>query len=299
MSDRGQRLKQRTIVGGAIALATGALLFLASGPGGPWFVLGVTAVLAHFCLQEVWTMGLIQDSTERFITRIGIVTPFVLLGCLQGRFLDPYATSNGDRYAALVVITLASGPLLAAAAMCLYSKFDKDHVYQVGSRRRVAASVAWVAGPLAGLVIVTEMLGAGALVALMVLSKLGDTAGYYVGSLLGVRHPFPKLSPGKTWAGCVASLISATVMGWIFAVTGLFPDPTIGALSGLLAGATVNVAAQAGDLLESWTKRRAGVKDSGTRFGPSGGFLDLVDSLLLSVPVALLLWPVLFAWPGI
>jgi len=58
------------------------------------------------------------------------------------------------------------------------------------------------------------------------------------------------------------------------------------------------VLAQAGDLLESALKRRAKVKDSGTTFGPSGGMLDLVDSLLLSAPVIALLWPVLFHWPA-
>jgi phosphatidate cytidylyltransferase len=56
----------------------------------------------------------------------------------------------------------------------------------------------------------------------------------------------------------------------------------------------VNLASQAGDLLESKVKRTAGVKDSGALFGPSGGFLDLTDSLLLSVPVALIVWPLLF-----
>ena len=58
----------------------------------------------------------------------------------------------------------------------------------------------------------------------------------------------------------------------------------------------MNLASQAGDLLESVVKRRAGVKDSGTLFGPSGGVLDVVDSLLLSVPTALATWPLLFAW---
>ena len=68
----------------------------------------------------------------------------------------------------------------------------------------------------------------------------------------------------------------------------------LGVASVLAAAALVNLASQAGDLLESAAKRQAGVKDSGTLFGPSGGFLDLVDSLLLSVPVALLTWPLLF-----
>ena len=71
-----------------------------------------------------------------------------------------------------------------------------------------------------------------------------------------------------------------------------------GVASVLAAAALVNLASQAGDLLESAAKRQARVKDSGTLFGPSGGFLDLVDSLLLSVPVALLTWPLLFEGLG-
>ena len=46
-----------------------------------------------------------------------------------------------------------------------------------------------------------------------------------------------------------------------------------------------------GDLFESLLKRSAGVKDSSAVFGPSGGLLDQLDSILLAVPVALLAWP--------
>ncbi len=130
------------------------------------------------------------------------------------------------------------------------------------------------------------------LVALIALSKIGDIAGYYAGSALGRHHPFPQLSPGKTVEGCAASLIAGTLAGLAAVELGWLPNTSTWAA--LCAGAVVNVAAQGGDLLESWVKRRAGVKDSGTMFGPSGGVLDVVDSLLCSVPAALCAWPYLF-----
>ena len=78
------------------------------------------------------------------------------------------------------------------------------------------------------------------------------------------------------------------LLGWL-------PDFPFGWKGGLAAGLAINLAAQAGDLYESGVKRRAGVKDSGRLFGPSGGVLDVVDSLLFTVPAALVTWPLLFA----
>jgi phosphatidate cytidylyltransferase len=89
--------------------------------------------------------------------------------------------------------------------------------------------------------------------------------------------------------------VAATALGGVLSATGVLPEGRFGVASGLAAGALLNVAAQSGDLLESWVKRRAGVKDSSTWFGPSGGLLDQLDSLLLSIPMSYLSWPFLFS----
>ena len=92
----------------------------------------------------------------------------------------------------------------------------------------------------------------------------------------------------------MASLVAGTAVGGGLAGAGLLPAGSLGVLGGLLAGLVLNLAAQAGDLLESCVKRRSGVKDSGRLMGASGGLLDVVDSLLLTVPATVCGWPWIF-----
>lgn len=154
----------------------------------------------------------------------------------------------------------------------------------------------WLAPPLPFLFSLFQVYGTSGLVALLVLSKIGDTAGYYGGSAFGKRHPFPGISPGKTEWGCVASFLAATGLAVLLYLAGVLPQSPLGIQGALLAGAGLNLAAQAGDLFESWIKRRAGVKDSSSCFGPSGGLLDQLDSFLFTIPMAAATWPWIF--PG-
>jgi phosphatidate cytidylyltransferase len=155
----------------------------------------------------------------------------------------------------------------------------------------------WVGYPFAILHAVWALMGHTAFVLLLVLSKIGDIAGYYVGNAIGKTHPFQGISPGKTTAGCVGSLVVAVVASVLAAQLGWLGAERWAWASGVAFGLAINLAAQAGDLFESVVKRKSVVKDSGTWFGPSGGVLDLVDSLLFTVPVALLTWPLFFAAP--
>lgn len=218
------------------------------------------------------------------LSRAGTLVALALLvAFVVAIWRDPTAARAHVRLALLVLgaIAVAAIPLFVARRA-------------LGAALASAALAAWLVPPLPCLWHVWRDFGSEGLVAVLVLSKIGDTAGYYFGSWLGKTHPFPSISPGKTTAGCVASFVVATVVGGVLVATGLLPDARFGVLAGLAAGAALNLAAQAGDLLESWVKRRAGVKDSSTWFGPSGGLLDQVDSLLLSVPVAMIVLPLLF-----
>ena len=133
---------------------------------------------------------------------------------------------------------------------------------------------------------------------LMVCVWAGDTAALYFGRAFGKRKLAPRLSPGKTWVGSIASIVASMLAaGLIIYVSDILTahGNTVLHISeplwqSLLLAAILNIAAQLGDLLESAIKRGAGVKDSGTMLPGHGGILDRIDALLLSAPV---LWFIL------
>lgn len=103
-----------------------------------------------------------------------------------------------------------------------------------------------------------------------------DIGGYAFGMTLKGPKLCPAISPGKTWAGFIGGTLSAALAGW--AVVAYVLDGaslTIALYSGAIA-----VVSQAGDLFESWIKRRFGVKDSGALIPGHGGLFDRIDGLV-------------------
>lgn len=117
-----------------------------------------------------------------------------------------------------------------------------------------------------------------------------DIGAYFAGRTFGGPKIAPAISPSKTWAGLIGGMLGATAVLTAYFYWFLCYDPAFGhcalrSLSmalpkALLGGAVLAVVAQAGDFFESWMKRRAGVKDSGTLIPGHGGLFDRVDGLL-------------------
>lgn len=106
-----------------------------------------------------------------------------------------------------------------------------------------------------------------------------DTGSYLVGSLLGTTALAPAISPGKTWEGFLGGLLITFVV-MLFALHSVpFVQPVLTVAALTIA---VCILALAGDLFESWLKRKAGLKHAGSLLPGHGGFLDRFDGILFA-----------------
>ena len=188
-------------------------------------------------------------------------------------------------YAVVVLVAVFTPPPFFAAVLVFAAA--------LGSLELVALRRAGISAILEGVLLVTgcvslyflRSLGdpSGSLLVTILAVWAADVTAYLVGSSFGKRKIAPTVSPGKTWEGTLAGFLAAGgVVLLAMAPTGIYPWAVLAAL-------TIGPVAFAGDLLESWLKRRAGVKDSGTLLPGHGGVLDRIDSLIAAAPLVALL----------
>jgi phosphatidate cytidylyltransferase len=116
-------------------------------------------------------------------------------------------------------------------------------------------------------------------------TKFTDVGAFLCGSLFGRTPFFPNISPKKTWEGILGGIGLGVAVGWgVFHFFGQHLPPfslmLVFGLALLLA-----IAGVAGDLAESLLKRSVHSKDSGHALPGIGGGLDLIDSLLFTLPL--------------
>lgn len=128
--------------------------------------------------------------------------------------------------------------------------------------------------------------GNGVFLDVLVGTFVGDTGAYAGGKLFGRHRLAPNVSPNKTVEGLFCGMLLAVIAVFL---AGLY-QTWLTQGHALLLGVAVAAVAPLGDLFESMIKRDAGVKDSGSVFGPHGGALDRLDGALFAVVVGYYIW---------
>jgi phosphatidate cytidylyltransferase len=157
----------------------------------------------------------------------------------------------------------------------------------VGGMALTLLGIYWIGFALAHAVLLRGLPhGEGIVIDVLVGTFLGDTGAYLGGRLFGRRPLAPSISPNKTVEGLAIGMVCTVLSVWF---AGRYQDWLPGAHA-LVLGLGVAVFAPIGDLFESFVKRQAGTKDTGTLLGAHGGVLDRLDAVLFTAVVGYYIW---------
>jgi phosphatidate cytidylyltransferase len=208
----------------------------------------------------------------------GLLAAAILLGAAE--YYYPNAADEGEYSWISFAPALGAAVLLGLASRSIAMGWGFAYIV-IPSFALVVIS--WVSVPEAA---------SGLVFWVLIVTWSTDIFAYFAGRAVGGPKLAPRISPNKTWAGLIGGMAGAALFGWLtarfFALDTPFP----------WAGAAMGLIAQLGDLYESWEKRRAGVKDSGTLLPSHGGVLDRLDGLLaVSLATMMLLLAGLWSAP--
>jgi phosphatidate cytidylyltransferase len=198
-----------------------------------------------------------------------------------------FVLMTGAASLALALALGVSGLPLAAVIVLAISTLAAASLAPAERRLWIAGGIPY-AGALGLAPIVLRSDGEDGFLAVIFLFAMvwtTDIAAYFIGRAVGGPKLVPQVSPSKTWSGAIGGTLAAVVVALALAKTA--------ALAGLFAIAmlaiVLSVSAQAGDVFESFLKRRFGAKDSSHLIPGHGGLMDRLDGFVTASVVATLI----------
>jgi len=266
-SRSAERRNQRSDLGARILAAVPmvALAIVLVAAGGWVFTAGLF-VLAVMALRELFTM-------------YARARPAVLGGIVALAGLMVAAHAGGASTVLLAFV--------AAIPVIFLLGLAQPRRAGVAGMTIAIFGVAWIGLAFAHAVLLRDLPhGGGVVVVVLVATFLGDTGAYIGGRAFGRRKLAPSISPNKSVEGLIIGIVVGTMGAWF---AGLYDDWLTG-VDALILGISVALIAPIGDLFESYVKREADTKDSGSVFGAHGGVLDRLDAVAFSVVVGYYVW---------
>jgi len=226
-------------------------------------------------------------STSRVLTVLAGWTGLVVCGFVP-------SASHGVE---AVAIAGTAAIVVLVGSMMYYARHEKPEGV-VAATGSVLLAFVYLGMALGFVLLLRREHPAWMLLWVLVTTKGCDIGAYFTGRLIGRTKLISWLSPGKTWEGLAGGLVFSGLVGalgamWLTATgNGTLSGGALGGggeltpIAGALIGVVLGLVGQMGDLLASLLKRDAGLKDSGRGLPGFGGWLDVLDSTLLAVPVA-------------
>ena len=198
-----------------------------------------------------------------------------------------FVLTTGAASLALAFALVASGLFLAAVIVLAVGTLAAASLAPAERRMWVAGGIPY-AGALGVAPIVLRSDGEDGFLAVIFLFAVvwtTDIAAYFIGRGVGGPRLMPHVSPNKTWSGALGGTAAAAGVAIALAAAS--------GLSGLFALAMLAILlsafAQAGDLFESFLKRRFGAKDSSHLIPGHGGLMDRLDGFIAASVAAMLI----------
>ena len=113
-----------------------------------------------------------------------------------------------------------------------------------------------------------------------------DIGGFIFGKLVGGKK-LTQISPNKTYAGVFGSFFLSIIFGHFYYI--FFKAYLVFEVNYLILITIISLISQIGDLIISFLKRKAKIKDTGSILPGHGGILDRIDGILFALPFGILL----------
>lgn len=240
---------------------------------------GLPVVLGLVWLGGWWLFALVAVAgvvgTHEFVTMARPLRPLAP-AAYAGVVLALVGARSGG------VVWMLAGFLATFVLGFLLNGLAKTRAPSTAAIGSTVLGAAWIGLGLGHIVLLRQLRQEPRLIAFTVLLTVwaADTLAYAVGRLVGRHKLAPRLSPGKTWEGFVGGAVAGVFVSFV----ALYDTRSeyLAPWQAVVLGATVVLAAVAGDLFESALKRDMEVKDTGRLLGGHGGVLDRVDALLFA-----------------
>ncbi len=274
---RRRRALQRLGVGSALTAFVALMFAVDAFIGIPVCVIVLSNIAVLIGLVEFGILA--RRCSAKPFSKMAFVAGIAMLNWpwIVARFAGKLEPEYASAYASIAVLAAT----FAVFVMNIRSRLRSDTSFNDAAVTLMG--LVYLALPMSVFLAIVARQGSDAwrlVLWLLASVKLGDIAACTVGNLIGRHKLAPATSPNKTIEGAIASLVATLGASVLLGVLVAGATP----ITAIAVGVVLSITAQLGDLIESALKRSAAIKDSASFMPAFGGMLDLMDSLIYSLP---------------